>query len=124
MSYSDLFDGEKHWLGLDCEPGWQKPYMQVISVVDLDPQIVKLDDLESPLINFVAQPVPLAAEKSWAVEEGWQAFAVMVQYIGELMSQSGDNDLQVEQQIVRNPKTWDVVSSHHLVVWKGDDVEC
>jgi hypothetical protein len=125
MSYSDLFDGEEHWLAVECVPGWIKPYMQVTDVVELQPQPAAVGDLESPLTNLVSSPVLPAAERSWAVEEGWQAFAVMSQYIGDLLTPGGDtNLLEVEQLVARDHKTWAIKSSHYRVIWKGDDVEC
>jgi hypothetical protein len=124
MSFSELFDGEEFWLGVDCDPGWRTPHLEVLHVVDLDPQPVKMDNLESPLTNLVTAPVSAAKQASWAVEDGWQAFAVMFQYVGDLMTEGADNDLEVEQRVVRNEKTWAVKSSHYRVFWKGDDVEC
>jgi len=119
MSYSDLFDGEEHWLGLDCVPGWRKPYMQVTDSVDLDPQPPK-GNLESPLTNVVTTPVSLPKETAWGVEDGWSAFAVMMQELGSLLSPGGENYLSAEQHVVRDEKTWAVKSTHYKVIWKGD----
>jgi hypothetical protein len=123
MSYSELFDGEEHWLGLGLETGWTKPYLQVTDVVEVDPQPRGLTHLEAPVTNHVSVPVSPAAEASWAVENGWSAFAVMIRYIGELLSPGGENLLDVEQLVVRDERTWAITSTHYRVLWKGDEVE-
>lgn len=122
MSYSILFNGEEHWLDLECDPGWTKPYMKVTDVVVCDPQPKGLN-YAGPLTNIVSVPCSLAEEVSWAVEDGWSAFAVMVRYIGELISPPGENQLEAEQLVVRDEKTWAIKSTHYRVLWKGEDID-
>ena len=123
MSYSDLFNGEEHWLGLEFEPGWTLPDLRVKAVVKNEVQ-GKLSELESESTNIVPDgDAKIGA--TWAVEEGWSAFAVMAQQIGELLSPTGENELEAEQHVVRDERTWKVLSTHYKVLWKGspDDVE-
>jgi hypothetical protein len=122
VSYSDLFDGEEHWLGKGCEPGWTEPDLRVGAVVEDEVQR-KLTDLETKSTNIVPAPDARHAA-AWGVEEGWQAFAVMMQQVGELLSPGGENHLVAEQLVVRD-KAWKVTSSHYKILWKGsqDDVK-
>lgn len=123
MSYSDLFDGEEHWLGLDEEEGWTKPDLRVKATVQNEVQ-GKLTPQESPTTNIVPDVDRIAA-MTWGVEDGWQGFAVMIQQIGALLSPGGENQLVAEQFVVRDERTFKVKSKHYKVLWKGsqDDVE-
>jgi hypothetical protein len=123
VSYSELFDGEECWLEPDGNPGWVKPFMRVTDVVVCEPQPKFRTPLDPELTNIVSVPVSPAEDRSWSVEDGWSAFAVMVRYIGEILSPEGKNDLEVEQLVARDEKTWDITGTYYRVFWKGEEVE-
>lgn len=119
MAYSELFDGEEHWLAEGCAPGWVNPFLVPGPPVELEVQTPALTELESPELNFapVENPVLSAA---WAVEGGWSGLAVSLQRIGELLSLGSDNLLLAEQLVARDEVTWKITSTHYRVLWKGD----
>lgn len=115
MDFGELFDGEQWWL----DPGdWALPWLVPGEPVELEVQIPPLDELESPEVNYAPredQKVSIA----WAVEQGWSALAVDLQYVGELLTPHGEtNLLEVEQLVARDDK-WNVTSKHHRVEWMG-----
>jgi hypothetical protein len=121
MTYSDLFDGEEHWLDLNEDPGWTKPYMRVTDAVVCEPQPKGSGEWDPELINLVSVPVDFPVETSWGIEDGWSAFAVMIQQIGQLLSPYGDNQLEATQMNTRDERTWQVTSTYYRVFWKGEE---
>lgn len=124
MSFSELFDGEEHWLDVGCSPGWISPFLVPGEPVELEVQYPPLDELESPEINY-APSTDSVVEMTWNVERGWSSLAVCLQKIGELLTPGGENNLVAEQLVVRDEKTWKITSTHYRVFWKGpeEDVE-
>jgi hypothetical protein len=127
VSYDELFDGEEHWLEEEGEPGWICPWLRVLHTVDMEVQPASVNakgSWESPITNIVTDETTTAISMSWAVENGWSGFAVMVQQIGQLLSPPGNNKMKVEQLVARD-KNWKVTDSHYRVEWTGDpkDVE-
>jgi hypothetical protein len=124
MTYDELFCGEEVWLSPKGDPGWLIPWLTLDDWVEMEVQPKDLDPLETPHVNFTCHADP-AREAAFSQHDGWPAFAIAIQYIGELLSfgsEDGINLLEAEERVVRDDQ-WNVTGRHYRVLWKGEEVE-